>query len=189
MKKRFLMLFMMLLLSALVVTAAGYAWFTASSQADIHGTQVRAETQGVLKVWTSGQNAPANSYSNYTTYIDFGNENDPFYNPQYTDYAMKDQSGNGSLFYQTEADGVADKYQTIAGRGVALVYDLYFSAYTGNPAPNQTRDIYLTAMNIADVNPGSLAASIRVGFLDANNQVYGVFNPNQATHNKFVDYS
>lgn len=186
MKKRFLMLFMMLLLSALVVTAAGYAWFTASSEASINGTQVRAETQGVLKVWTAGQNAPANQYSNYTTYIDFSDVDDPFYNPQYTDYAMKDQSGNGSLFYQTEADGVADKYSTVAGRGVALVYDLYFSAYSGNPAPNQTRDVYLSEMTITDVDSGELSESIRIGFLDASNNVFGVFNPNQTAWNKFV---
>jgi len=191
MKKRFLMLFMMLLLSALVVTAAGYAWFTASAQAEIHGTRVKAETQGVLKVWTENGSSTANTYDNYTTYIDFSDSEDPFYNLAYTNYTMKDQSGNGAYFFETVANGAYENYGTVSGTGVALVYNLYFSAYTGNSTLGQTRDVFLSSMTVADVGTGELANSIRVGFLDNNNNIYGVYNPNSGYSNfvTLADYN
>ncbi|MGI6710745.1 MAG: hypothetical protein ACOX4W_04805 [Bacilli bacterium] len=173
MKKRFLMLFMMLLLSALVVTAAGYAWFTASAQAEIEGTQIKAETQGVLKVWTENANGVTNDYENYTTAINFAEPTDPFYNIAYTDYAMKDQSGNGSQFVEAVAAGASANYGVASGFGVALVYNLYFSAYTGN-ATSQMRDIFLSSLTVTNAS-GTLLPSVRIGFLDSNNNIYGIW--------------
>jgi len=190
MKKRFLMLFMMLLLSALVVTAAGYAWFTASAQSQVTGTQIKAETQGVLKVWTENTGPEGGTtipklYQNFTTLINFNDPDNNFYNPAYNEHVMKDQTGNGSTFMEAQSTGVSDNYANIPGLGVALSYNLYFSAYTGNPAPS-LRDIFLSTMQVTDVGDGTLADSVRVAFLDSSGNIYGIYanvgaQPNFAT--------
>ena len=147
MRKNFILLISLLLISVFLVTLAGYAWFTASNEVDIRGVNVRSETKGYLKVWTPNRNGIPNIHSSYTNYMDFSDPEDGFYNPDYANHIMKDQSGNGALFYMAVPSGHFYKYGIASGRGVALVYDLYFTSYTGNEEQDM-RDVYLDSILI-----------------------------------------
>ena len=145
------------------------------------------QTKGYLKVWTHNQNDIPNIFSNYTTYIDFSDPEDDFYNPGYANHIMKDQSGNGSRFYEAVPDSSNYKYGAISGTGVALAYDLYFTSYTGSTETDM-RDIYLESIVVENAAAGphlkDLAYSVRIAFLDVNDNVFGVYS--NTADNRFV---
>jgi len=189
MRKKLVILIMLLLVSILLVTLAGYAWFTASREVNVRGVNVKAETSGFLKVWTHNDNGIPNIFSNYTTYMDFNDPEDPFYNPGYAEHVMKDQSGNGALFYEAVPDNYTYKYALASGHGAALTYDLYFTSYTGS-VEEDMRDVYLENIEIVNEVEAleyDLVNSVRIAFLDANNRIYGVYS--NTTHNGFVTSS
>lgn len=184
MKRKFILLFLMLFVSILVVTAAGYAWFTVSAISEVNGTNVKAQTEGFLKVWTPNNNGLTNQYMNYTTYIDF-TEGD-FANPGYTNHVMTNQSGNGYLFYDTLGTNSNINYREVSGVGVALSFSLYFSAFTGSSGGSvDTREVFLTNDSIIDSGSLDLGRAVRIAFIDKNDQICGIFK-NSGSEGNFV---
>lgn len=183
MKRRFLLLFLMLIISALVATGAAYAWFNIATFASYQSSLIQANATGTLKIYisTADEETYPRVFENYVNSIDFANEESPFYDRNIIRYNMTDQSGDGKIFYKVNKENSNKGYVSLFGVGRALCLDIWLSAYDGLEDVNYDKDIYLTNESVmtGDVE---ISSAVRVAFIKDDN-ILGVWAPNANQNN------
>ncbi|MGI6710743.1 MAG: hypothetical protein ACOX4W_04795 [Bacilli bacterium] len=179
MRRRFVLLFLMLIVSLLVATSAAYAWISLSKRASYQSSLIQASTSGKLRIYanTADSETYPRIFENYRREIFFDDEFDPFYSTSVIDHLMGDQSGNGLSFYAIN-EASPTNYKKVNGYGDALVISFWFSAYNMDEDEPEDTDkiVYLTG----DANltaDQEISRATRVAFIK-DNKLIGIWAPN-----------